>query len=223
MSGIVMGRDRDTPAVREIGVDTDGDMRLGTSTKSFGKLAANSGVDIGDVDVTSIAAGETHVGEVGGKMLFASTNFTRPANTTAYTAKDALANSTSAPTVLSFANAVRVSGGTGYVVSARINTSQTICVARFRLHLFRTTPTAINDNAAYTLLDANFAVRLGYIDFPAMQTEGTGSTAANSQNATVRLPIVCGATTLFGLLESLDAFTPASAQTFKVELVVEAN
>jgi len=192
-------------------------------TATIGKLGANSGVDIGDVDVLSIAAGENHLGEVGGKMLFTSTTFTRPADTTAYAAKDAVGDSTSAPTVLSFTNAVRISGGTGYVVGARINTSQTTCVARFRLHLFRTTPTAINDNGAFTLLDANFATRLGYIDFAAMQTEGTGSTAANSQNATVRLPIVCGATTLFGLLESLDAFTPASAQTFKFELAIEGN
>jgi len=38
---------------------------LPAGTNAIGKLAANSGVDIGDVDVTSIAAGETHIGEVG--------------------------------------------------------------------------------------------------------------------------------------------------------------
>jgi hypothetical protein len=38
---------------------------LPAGTNAIGKLAANSGVDIGDVDVTSIAAGETHVGQVG--------------------------------------------------------------------------------------------------------------------------------------------------------------
>lgn len=170
-----------------------------------------------------INAGEEHVGEVGGRLIFSSVTLTRPADTTAYTAKDAVSDSTSAPTVLQFANAVRLSGGSGYIVGARMNTSQSTCTARFRLHLFRTTPSAINDNAAYTLLDANFAIRLGWIDFDAMQTEGSGSTAANAQNFTAVVPITCGATTLFGLVETLDAFTPASAQTFKIELVIAAN
>lgn len=38
---------------------------LPTGTKAIGKLAANSGVDIGDVDVTSIAAGTNTIGNVG--------------------------------------------------------------------------------------------------------------------------------------------------------------
>lgn len=38
---------------------------LQTSTNAIGKLAANSGVDIGDVDVTSISAGSNLIGDVG--------------------------------------------------------------------------------------------------------------------------------------------------------------
>lgn len=38
---------------------------LQTGTNSIGKLAANSGVDIGDVDVTSISAGANLIGDVG--------------------------------------------------------------------------------------------------------------------------------------------------------------
>lgn len=69
---------RDTAAV---GSDTDGDystfnvdstgnlwVRVGIAlpagTNAIGKLAANSGVDIGDVDVTSIAAGDNNIGNV---------------------------------------------------------------------------------------------------------------------------------------------------------------
>src|SRR5512137_2980040 len=40
---------------------------LGAGSAPIGKLVANSGVDIGDVDVLSIAAGENHIGEVGGQ------------------------------------------------------------------------------------------------------------------------------------------------------------
>ena len=38
---------------------------LPAGTNAIGKLAANSGVDIGDVDVTSIAAGTNSIGNVG--------------------------------------------------------------------------------------------------------------------------------------------------------------
>jgi hypothetical protein len=45
-----------------------GDIKFGESlpagTAEIGKLAANSGVDIGDVDVTSIAAGDNNIGNV---------------------------------------------------------------------------------------------------------------------------------------------------------------
>jgi len=45
--------------------DSTGIVALTTSTASIGKLAANSGVDIGDVDILSIAAGANLIGNVG--------------------------------------------------------------------------------------------------------------------------------------------------------------
>lgn len=47
----------------EMQVDIVGALPAGTN--AIGKLAANSGVDIGDVDVTSIAAGSNLIGDVG--------------------------------------------------------------------------------------------------------------------------------------------------------------
>jgi hypothetical protein len=47
----------------EVQVDIVGALPAGTN--AIGKLAANSGVDIGDVDVTSIAAGSNLIGNVG--------------------------------------------------------------------------------------------------------------------------------------------------------------
>ena len=47
---------------------------LPAGTNAIGKLAANSGVDIGDVDITSIAAGDNNIGNVDIVSLPASTN-----------------------------------------------------------------------------------------------------------------------------------------------------
>ena len=45
-------------------VDANGKLILGASALAIGKLAANDGVDIGDVDVASIAAGDNNIGNV---------------------------------------------------------------------------------------------------------------------------------------------------------------
>jgi len=45
-------------------VDVNGCIVLGTGAKAIGKLAANTGIDIGDVDVLSIAAGDNNIGNV---------------------------------------------------------------------------------------------------------------------------------------------------------------
>ncbi len=48
------------------------DAALPAGTNAIGKLAANSGVDIGDVDILSIAAGANLIGYVGGKNTYAA-------------------------------------------------------------------------------------------------------------------------------------------------------
>ena len=172
---------------------------------------------------TSISASENFLGKIGGSTLASSATFSRPADTTAYLARDTISNSTSAPTILTFTNIARVSGGSGYLTKFRLMTNQSTNTSRFRLHLFHTAPTAINDNSPYTLLFANAGNRIGQIDFPAMSTEGTGSTASASLNMIDRLAFVLPGTSVFGILETLDAFTPASAQNFYLELTAENN
>ena len=56
----------------ELQVDIVGSLPAGSA--AIGKLAANSGVDIGDVDITSIAAGDNNIGNVDIVSLPASTN-----------------------------------------------------------------------------------------------------------------------------------------------------
>lgn len=164
-----------------------------------------------------------------GNHLPIGVEFSRPTNTDAYAAKDVIANSTSAPTVLTFTNAALENGGGGYILKARALTNQSTCVARLRLHLYRVAPTAINDNALFTLLWENRANRIGTIDFPALSTEGSGSdcayticTPGSTAPGNVPLEFTCAADSknLFGILETLDVFTPANAQAFYIELAL---
>ena len=69
LEGLLTTIDSDTSALAgaiagtEVQVDVVAALPAGTN--AIGKLAANSGVDIGDVDVTSIAAGTNLIGNVG--------------------------------------------------------------------------------------------------------------------------------------------------------------
>src|SRR6478736_6712427 len=87
-----------------------------------------------------------------GNSVQINASFARPADTTTYTIGDAVSNSTSAPTVLTFTGIARTSGGTGYITKALLATDKKDATFRARLHLFSTAPTAINDNAVQTFL-----------------------------------------------------------------------
>lgn len=165
---------------------------------------------------------------VGTNCAILTATFTRPADTTAYAALDAVSNSTSAPTIMTFAGAARSVGGSGYIVKAELCTDLATCTAYFRLHLFTlSTIAAKNDNAQYDSLWTSRNARVGFIDFPACAQEGTGSTSAFAIviPSSGTLPYVCDVadTALYGLLQTRSIWTPASAQNFNLKLMVDKN
>jgi hypothetical protein len=88
---------------------------LAAGSNAIGKLAANSGVDIGDVDVTSLpalAAGENVIGLVGSPDIVVTV--TPTCDTSQYASGDLLFDSAEV------ANAVRANGGHALLVSATI-------------------------------------------------------------------------------------------------------
>lgn len=157
----------------------------------------------------------------------ASAEVTRPADTTAYTAGDVVSNSTTATTPISLSSAARVAGGNGYIVRAALTTNKKSITPRFRVHLFNAAPTVAADNAAYSELYADAGKRLGFIDLPAMTTatDSTNSDMSRAFNDSARLPIVAAASSadLYAVLETLDAFTPASGQKFTLTIFIDGN
>lgn len=158
---------------------------------------------------------------VGRGAFRSAAGFTRPANTTAYTAKDAVSDSTSAPTPLRFADVLGPTGNAGYITRVTMFTSQTTDTSRYRLHLFSEKPAATNDNSAYPgPLLAQWENFVGSLDLGPMKTEGSGSTAAYAEDKSTVLKFVVpgGGRDLWGLLEVLDAPTPASGQEYRIRL-----
>lgn len=173
-----------------------------------------------------LLAGEAHVGEIGGNLVSVATEFTRPADTTAYAANDVVSDSTSSTTMQALANAARVSGGSGYIVGIKVSTDKKSITPRLRVHFFGTNGATIAaDNVAYKEVYADGSKRLFYYDMPAMTTaaDTTNSDMSRSVDTSMRIPYICNATSLYYVLETLDAFTPASGQKITVTTFLDRN
>jgi hypothetical protein len=181
----------------------------------------------------SLAAGANSIGAINNtgtqfsRVAISTATLTRPANTTAYGANTVVSNSTSAGTVITFSNVLPVNQGDGYIVAVRAMTNQTAFAAALRLHLYKTSPDAsvvLNDAAAFKLMLADVNNRIGYVDLSGWTTGGTGSDAATAfgifpgSGASLPLELASASTTLFGVVETRAAFTPASGQQFVFSL-----
>lgn len=188
-------------------------------------LTSGGGVKAGLVD--ALPAGEAHIGTVGGTLVPIGIEYTRAATVSPYLAGDVISDSEAATTLVVFTNIARVVGGSGYITKARLITNQSTCVAQIRLWLYTiSNPASIPvDNAPFTLLYANAPNRIGYIDFPALTTEQSGSDSASAMDDKIRLAFACAAASrnLYGVLETKTAFTPANAQKFYIELSADQN
>lgn len=144
-----------------------------------------------------------------------SNNFTRPADTTAYTIGDLVANNTTAGSVIPLRFNI---GKGGFLVTSSnlTKSSNVITLADFKLHLFNTSPTVANgDNGANSY---SFSSKIGIVDYATM-TAATDVGFANLTGLNIMSYSANGV--IYGLLEADAAYTPTSAEVFTVSLVVE--
>jgi hypothetical protein len=163
--------------------------------------------------------------QIGGFGAVVTANFTRPANTTAYTAGDVVNNSVTVPAALTLSNCARVASGSGFISKVKFEmNSAVITNALFRIYFFTVAPTAINDNAPFTLLHADVLKYVGSVDIT-MRTEGSGSDCAQGYDFASRIPFVCagGDANLYAIVVAEAAYTPTSGEVFNLEIYVEQN
>jgi hypothetical protein len=152
-------------------------------------------------------------------------SFTRPADGTQYAAGDLIANSTTAGSVvpMSFKLGGNNNPGMTRLTRARLFKSQaSVTSASFRLHLYEVSPTPANgDNGAYTTDKA--ASYLGFLSLDLTTTPGNkfsdGSAGAGAATAGSEMCLrLQSGTTIYGLLEAIGTYTPASAEVFTVTI-----
>lgn len=154
------------------------------------------------------------IGSTPGTTL--SVDITRPGDTNAYTAGDALSNSTSAPTSggFTFTGAARVSGGMTLLADLVITSSAAPGTPlQGEILIFNSSVTNINDNAAFTISDAEVKTLVGKVGF-AMETIG-----ANQHCHIPGIGLVCntvGSADLRFLVRVTNDYTPANAEVITV-------
>lgn len=196
------------PAEDDAHVSTDGGIQLLAVRKD---VPANlSGTD-GDYEPLQVSGGFLWVRP----SVIAKTvkvDVTRPADTTAYTASDAISNSTSAPTAGGFtiANAARISGGSCQLVDVMIATAADAATRLAgEIYLFDQAVTNINDNAAFAVSDTEIKTCVGVIPFSLFDAGNNGLAQV------VVPPMICtcvGSADLRFLLRARNAYTPVSAE-----------
>lgn len=176
---------------------------------------------------------------------------TRASGTSQYTAGDIVANSTSAAEVVPLKfPACRTPNGSGLITGGRmIKSDDDVTQASFRLWLLTKQPFATGsypaDNAALVLTYAALGYLIGYMDFSTFVDAGSAGSGNASMSAAAHreMPFNCaraarmptddsvivggqfydGTRLIYGVLEAVGTYTPASAEQFTVWLDVQQN
>lgn len=164
-------------------------------------------------------------------------SITRPSNTTAYSAGQALGASTSVFTQLNFASLSRLAGATVELSCPTLfkGSNQGSANPTIRLMLYREPLNSANDTyldaAAPILSDAVAKSFIGSILFNASDWQNTNSTSGASGNAVcngifevngpVRFSVKTGISDIYAVPIFLAAYTPVSADEFEFAVVAD--
>ena len=168
----------------------------------------------------SAQVGPTNPAPVTGRDYSSSVSIGRPENATDYAALDVIGiadagtPASAGSAIIEFENIGPVGGGEIILVDWDLTiglTAVTSGMAGFRLHLYSASPTAILDNAAFDLKDADRATHLGYIDVGTPVDMGSNLFAQSDQ---INKSFILTSSSLFGQLKTIGGYTPASATVY---------
>lgn len=208
------------------------------TTRQVGVYAAltdENGVPVSSsapLPVVSInSASEVFLGLTGQNILTPTATFTRPADTTAYTSGDLIANSVTAGSVTNMsATVTRVAAAGGFIDSIHVMKSdKSVTTCTIRVHVWNAAPTYVTggDNSAMSTVLATAALNhLGAFDAILTSAGADGAFGMALPQGTNGQPMpfkLASGSTLFFTLEAQSAYTPASAEVFTIRPNIRTN
>ena len=144
-------------------------------------------------------------------------SITRTADTNAYTANDVISAATGSTAAQTFA-LMGPSAGNIRIINAELEIDAAAVISgetNYRLHLYSVTPpSALGDNAAWDLPSGDRASYLGFVELGTPVDLGSTLYVQSEPSKDVKL----AGTSLFAYLVTIGAYTPASAQVYKITL-----
>lgn len=203
-------------AENEDAASANGDRGIKVMFKRSDTPGNSSGTDL-DYEQPQMSGGAVWVRPLS-SFATVSLDITRPADTTAYAANDALSDSTSAPTSggFTFSSVARASGGSGIITDLWVSSSNATGGMQGELWLFDSAVTNINDNSAFAISDAEIKTVVAKIAFTTVAD--TNNAGVHVQNLSIGYT-TSGSANLRALVKVKAAYTPANAEvtTFRLK------
>lgn len=149
---------------------------------------------------------------------------TRPANTTQYTANTAWADATTGASAWVFSNICRNTGRTIEISTIHLlDAANQSTKLQGTLYLFDHSPTALNDNGAFTIASGDWPDELTSIAFTPTNVLNSGSGAAGAvvdDKTNLKIVVKCAANSanLWGMFEVTNTYTPISAEALTISI-----
>jgi hypothetical protein len=177
---------------------------------AFGAVGTQT--DVSPVDPLPVT------GKTGYRLVKVTANFTRPADTTAYAAGDAVTNSTSAPVVFQL-DLGALGAVNGQAIEVRklavVSSVKQSTLPLLNVFLSDATFAATNDNSAIDIADATMEAGGSWFN-----CDVQNFTASNSRVAYLGCPspmvLAAADTKLYGTIQAANAYTPVSAEKFTI-------
>jgi hypothetical protein len=177
-----------------------------------------SGTD-GDAEVLQVSGGKLWTQNLGFPTTV-STDVTRPANTTVYAINDAVADTTPTAGGFTWTSAARKSGGSGVITDIFVSFEEDAATPLVgEVFIFNQSVTAITDNAAFAITDAEAKTLVGIIPFSLADIGNQGY--AHVTNLNYMFTCV-GSANLRFLIRAKNAYAPttnSSIITFAAKII----
>ena len=144
--------------------------------------------------------------------------FGRPNDTTAYSANDAInANGQSYITFSGLLN----EGADTYITNASLlieSAGVPAGMGSFRLHLYNQAPVGTVDNATFAMTSGDAAKYKGYVELSSPVAVGANYIYRRYETVNTQVALASGESSLYGVLQTLNSWTPAANSEFKVSI-----
>jgi hypothetical protein len=209
-----------------LNADTSG-MSAGDKVQLFVDDGADIQVEIANATV-EISNDNGNPLTVDGRAYSSSVSFNRPGNTSAYTAGDVIGVTSGGAAGSAIHTFTSIGPSNGHVMIQSVEmfldaSTVPAGMGAFRLHLYNTSPSGIIDNAAFDLQTTDRAKYIGYADLSTPLDFGSVLYSQSDYSGRL-LQLASGSTSLFGILQTVNAYTPASGTAHEIRIkTIEAG